>query len=70
MFSYLVHYDTSLQNTTDIITKSDSYFIIKCDKSLLQNALDFLLENATFLLQNATVITKFVAYYKMRGYNP
>ena len=41
--SYLVHYDTLLQNVIDIITK--------CDKDLLQNL-------PGFLLQNATVITK------------
>ena len=35
--------------TTDII--------VKCDRTLLQNASDFLLQNATILLQNATVIT-------------
>ena len=35
--SYLVHYDTLLQNATNIITKCDGYFIAKCDKSLLQN---------------------------------
>ena len=37
--SYLVHYDTLLQNVTGIITK--------CEKSLLQNALGFLLQKAT-----------------------
>ena len=58
--SYLVHYDTLLQNGIDIITKCDSYFITKCDKSLLQNASAYLLQNATILLQNATI------YYKMR----
>ena len=56
--SYLIHYDTLLQNVTDIITKCDSYFITKCGKSFTQNAPGFLLQNATVLLQNATVITK------------
>ena len=48
-------------------------FITKCDKSLLQNALGFLLQNATVLLQNATFIancddfiTKCDSYYKMQ----
>ena len=41
--SYLIHYGTLLQNATDVITKCDSYFITKCDKSLLQNVLVFLL---------------------------
>ena len=45
----------------------------KCDKSLLENASGFLLQNATVLLQNVTGITKcdsFITkcdrYYKMR----
>ena len=43
---------------TDIITKCDSYFTTKGDKSLLQNASGLLLQIATILLQNATFITK------------
>ena len=50
-------------------------FITKCDRSLLQNALPFLLQNATVLLQNAiillqnpTVIKKCDVYYKLRRY--
>ena len=39
--SYLIHYDSLLQNTTDIVTK--------CDRSLLQNVSGFLLQNATLL---------------------
>ena len=50
--SYLVRYESYdcslLQNATDIITKCDSFFITKCDRSSLQNA--------TVLLQNAKVI--------------
>ena len=34
----MIRYGTLLQNAADIITKCDSYFITKCDKSLLQNA--------------------------------
>ena len=49
--SYLIRYDSLLKNGIDIITKCDTYFITKCDRSLLQNASGF------FLLQNATVIT-------------
>ena len=70
---YLIRYDSLLQNATDIITKCDSYFITKCNRSLLQNPSDFLLQNAAFLLQNVTVIkncddfiTKCDIYYKMR----
>ena len=58
MFLYLVHYDTLLQNATDIIAKYDSYFFTKYDKSLLQNPSNFLLQNATVSLQNVAVITK------------
>ena len=46
-----------LQNATDVITKCDSYFITKYDRNLLQNALGFLLQDVTVLLQNATFIT-------------
>ena len=55
-----------------IITKCDSYFIKKGDRSLLQNVSGFLLQNATVLLQNVKVITncndfttKCDNYYKM-----
>ena len=41
--SHLVHYDILLQNGTNIITKCDSYFITKCDRSLLKNVSGFLL---------------------------
>ena len=34
MVSYLVYYDTLLQNTADIITKCDSYFITKSHKPI------------------------------------
>ena len=57
--SDLIRYDSLLQNATDVITKCDSYFITKRDRSLLQYA-------PGFLLQNATVITKCDNYYKMR----
>ena len=53
-FSPLVHYDSLLQNATYIITKCDSYFITKCDRSLLQNA--------TVLIEDATVITNCDSY--------
>ena len=47
-FSYLIHYDSFLRNATDIMTKCNSYFITKCDRSLLQNVPEFVLQNATF----------------------
>ena len=55
--SSLIRYDSLLQNATDIITKRDSYFITKRSRSSLQNASGFLLQNATVLSQNTTVIT-------------
>ena len=55
--SYLIRYASLLQNATDVITKCDSFFIPKRDRSLLQNASGILLQNATILLQNATFIT-------------
>ena len=64
--SYLIHYDSLLQNATVFITECGSYFITKCDKSLLQNVSGFVLQNVIILLQNATVITKCDVYYKLR----
>ena len=55
---YLVHYDTLLQNSADIITKCDNYFITKCGKSLLQDASGFISQNSTVLFQNTKVISK------------
>ena len=42
---------TLLQNATYIITKCDSYFDAKCDRSLLQNGSGFLLQNVTALIK-------------------
>ena len=56
--SYLIHYHSLLQNATDIITKYDSYFITKCDRSLLQNASGLLLQNATVITNCDDFITK------------
>ena len=64
----MTRYDSLLQNVTDIVKKCDNYFITKCDRSLLQNASGFLLQNLTVLLQNVTVITKCDVYYKLRQY--
>ena len=51
--SYLIHYHSLLQNATDIITKSDSYFIIKLDICYKLRRFYFkmrqLLQNATFI---------------------
>ena len=40
--SHLVCHDILLQNAIDLITKYDSYFLVKCGKSLLQNVSAFL----------------------------
>ena len=53
MVSYLICYNSLLQNATDVTTKCDSCFITKCDRSLLQNASVFF-------------ITKCDSYYKIR----
>ena len=65
--SYLIHYDTLLQNATDVITKCNSYFIKKCDRSLLQNVLGFLLPNATVITNCDDFTTKCYCYYKIRN---
>ena len=72
LVSCFTHYDSLLQSATDI-TNCESCFITKCDRSLFQNASGFLLQNATVLLQYATVITdcgdfitKCDSCYKMR----
>ena len=45
----MICYDSVLQNATDAITKCDSYFITKRDRSLLKNESGFLFQNATFI---------------------
>ena len=65
-FSYLIYYGSLLQNATDIITKCDSYFITKCDRSLFQNASDFLLQNVTVIINCDNFITKCDSYDKKR----
>ena len=71
LISYLVRYDASLQNATDINAKCDSYFITKRGKTLLQNASGILFQNEAVLLKFSTVITKYInfitkynSYYK------
>ena len=60
----MIHYDSLLQNATDIITKCDSYFTTKCGRSLLQNAIAILLQNATEVFYEM----RQVFYYKMRQF--
>ena len=63
---FSIHYDSFLQNATDIVSKCNSYFITKCVRSLLENASSFLLQNVTVLLQKATIDTKCAVYCKLK----
>ena len=60
--SYLLHDETVLQNSTNIITKCDSYFITKCDKHLLQYTSGF------FTSKCNSFIVKCDRYYKMQRF--
>ena len=62
MVSYLIDYDTLLQNAIDIITKCNSYFITKGDRRLLKNPSDFLLQNASFITNCDYFIKKCNSY--------
>ena len=66
--SDLICYDSLLQNATDVITKCDSYFTTKRDRSLLKNASGFLLQNATAFTKCDDFITKCDVYYKLQQY--
>ena len=66
--SDLICYDSLLQNATDVITKCDSYFTTKRDRSLLKNASRFLLQNATAFTKCDDFITKCDVYYKLQQY--
>ena len=68
--SYLIHYDSLLQNVADIIRKCVSYFITKCHRSLFKMRQYYykllqLLQIATILSQSATVTTKCNVYYNL-----
>ena len=75
VLSYLVYYNTLLQNATDIITKCNSFFITKCDKSLLKKCVRFfiikcdknLLEKHVrfFITKCDSFMTNCDSYYKM-----
>ena len=66
MVSNLVHYDTLLQNATDINRKCSSYFITKCDKGLFKNESGSLLQNAAVITKCLDFITKCDIHYKLR----
>ena len=63
--SYLVHYDTLLQNMTAILLLNATKVYYKMRQFYYY--LRQLLQNAPILLQNATVITNFDVYYKCVG---
>ena len=66
----MIHYDSQLQYATAIITKCNSYFITKSERSLLQNVSSFLLQNAIVSLQNVTTLLQNIDFhYKLRQYN-
>ena len=48
LISYLVYYKPLLRNVTDIITKYDSNFTAKCDKSVIENLSRFLYKMRQF----------------------
>ena len=60
MVLFLIHYDTLLQNVTDIITKCDSYFIAKIYASevfyYIQQQTS--VSNSTFQSSNLLVFTE------------
>ena len=66
MVLYLIHYDTLLENATELNIKCDSCFITKRDKRLLQNASAFLLQNATVTAKCYNFFTKCNSYCKMQ----
>ena len=63
---YLVRYDTLLQNAIDVSKNYDSYFIVKCDKNLLQmrqrllitKCESFLIKYDITSLQNLIILLK------------
>ena len=74
--SYLIHYDSLLQNAIDIITKCDRMrqkFITKCIGFFITKCGSFITKCdsyyvATILLQSAIVITKYDVFYKLGQY--
>ena len=71
--SYLFHCDSLLQNATDILVQNATKVYCKMRqvfyyKMLFYYKIRQLLQIATILLQNATVITKCDVYYKLRQY--
>ena len=65
--SYLIRYDSLLQNATAILLQNATEVYYKM-RQVFYYKMRQLLQNATILLQNATVITKCDVYYKLRQY--
>ena len=66
--SFLIRYDSLLQNTANIITKRDSYFITNCKMRKFYYKMRQLLQIVTIFLQNAIVVTKCDIYYELQQY--
>ena len=72
--SYLIRYDSLLQNATAILLQSATGVYYKMRRVFYYKIRPFcykiqqLLQNATMLLQNATLITKYDVCYKLRQY--
>ena len=60
LVSHLVHYDTLLQNMTDIITKYDSCFFYKMRQEFIRKRVSF------FTPKCGSFITKCNSYYKLQ----
>ena len=64
--SYLIRYDSLLQNATEVHYKIRQAFYYKMRQ--LYYKMRHLLQIATILLENTTVIAKCDIYYKLREY--
>ena len=64
--SYLIYYDSLLQNATERFYKMRQVFYYKTRQ--LYYKMRQLLQIATILLQNGIVIIKYDFYYKLRQY--
>ena len=66
--SYLIPYDSLLQNTTDVITKCDSYFITKWDSyykmGQFYNKMRQILQSAIFIKNCNSTTTYLTCYSK------
>ena len=63
----MIHYDTLLQNAAAILLQNVTEVYCKICQFLYYKTRQ-LLQNATILSKNATAITKYDVYYKLRQY--